>query len=259
MKISIVINCDTRPQNDKFLGENLGGCVNEDFILDGLINKVNFFSDFDREIIVCVDEHSILSITLLDALRHIADVLLIRKHTNEPNFNDWNYWRALAMASGDIVCHMDQDTAAFTINKEYVQELISHLDNHKFISYPSFWSPNPIHDDSFGGKYWASTRFFLCKRETLKLDELAKCIEEPEWMYEKYGDSPRRCNWTEHYLSKINDNSVFYPPIELEKGAIFSWGSYKQGTLEMLNSMPYNEVKEWIYKHPIHYPNDIDA
>jgi hypothetical protein len=258
VKISIVINCDTRSQNDSFGGSNLMGCVSEDFLTHGVANKIAFFNGFEKEIIVCVDEHLVLPIMVLDAIRHMSDVLLIRKHTSEVNFNDWNYHRALSLATGDIICHVDQDTACFTSNQDYVNELISHLNNHKFVSYPSHWTPKPVHDDSFGGKYWASTRFFLCKRESLKLDELAKCIEEPEWMYEKYGDSPRRCDWTEHFLAKINGNSVFYPPVELHKGAIFSWGTYKSGALAMLNNMQYEYVKQWIlHNGGITYPCDV--
>jgi len=58
----------------------------------------------------------------------------------------------------------------------------------------------------------------------------------------------------------INEDSVFYPPIELHKGAIFSWSKYKTGTLAMLNQLNYEEVKQWIlHRDGIKYPVDIDC
>lgn len=260
MKLSIVINCDTRAQNNTFGGNNLTGVVNEDFLVDGVLNKHKFFSGFDKEIIVYVDRHNDIPDDVLSKLHDISDTLVVRKHTDEISFNDYNYHRALSLATGDIVFHLDQDTACFTNSQEYVQELIAHLDNHKFVSYPSHWTPKPVHDESFGNRTWASTRFFLCKRETLKLDELKNCIDDPEWGYQKYGDSPRRCNWTEHYLTLINNDSCFYPPVELHKGAIFSWSSYKSGTLNMLNNASYEQVKQWIiHRGSIQYPCDVKA
>ena len=261
MLLSLCINVDTRKgfQEESSNAEHMfEGCRSEDFLIEGVINKLNFFKGFDIETIVHVDEHEPLPVAILDRLRTMVDTLVVRKHTDEISFNDWTYLRTLRLATGDIICHVDQDTACFTSGKEYVQELIDHLGAHRLVSYPSHWSPNPVHDDSFEGKFWASTRFFLCKRETLKLDELAKCIEDPEWMYEKYGDSPRRCNWTEHYIAKINGNSVFYPPVELHKGCIFSWSSYKRGVLGALNNIEYEAVKQWVlHRGGIQYPVDV--
>jgi hypothetical protein len=261
MKISVCINVDTR---DGFEGESstaehmFEGCRSADFLVAGVLNKMKFFDGFDKEIILHVDEHNTLPNEILCRLREITDTLVVRKHTHEISFNDWTYLRTLQLATGDIICHVDQDTACYTDSKDYVQELIDSLEGFRFVSYPSHWTPHPVHDDSFQNKFWASTRFFLCKKETLKLDELAKCIEEPEWMYAKYGDSPRRCNWTEHYLAKINDNDVYYPPIQLHRGAIFSWASYKTGTLNMLNNAAYEGVKQWIiHRGGIQYPVDV--
>lgn len=257
MTISIVINCDTRKPRDE-ANEMFSGTVNADFLVHGVWNKLKFFSGFKIECILYIDEHLELSKEDIDIIKPLCSTLVIRKHTEELSFNDWNYYRALSLASGDVICHFDQDTAAYTSSKDYVDELIKHLDDYKFVCYPSHWTPYPTHDDSFEGKFWASTRFFMCKRETLKLDELKKCIEEPEWMYEKYGDSPRRCNWTEHFLAKINGNSVLYPPMQLHKGAIFSWSKYKTGTLQMLNELDYELVKQWILHHGnIVYPCDV--
>src|SRR5690349_5464414 len=118
MKLSIVINCDTRTENNKFTGNNLGGCVNNDFLKDGMINKIKFFEGFEKEVIIYVDEHALIETETLEWFQRISDTLIIRKHTQEEHFNDWNYIRALQMASGDIVVHIDQDTALFTSGKE---------------------------------------------------------------------------------------------------------------------------------------------
>ena len=258
MKLSIVINADTREQKDD-IGGMFSGTVNMDYLTHGVINKILFFKGFeDKEIILHIDEHNKLPKETIAEIAGLVDKLIIHPHTDEASFNDWNYHRALSAATGDIVCHVDQDTACFTSGKEYIDELISHLGNFSFVSYPSHWTPRAVQDESFGKRTWASTRFFICRKESLKLDELANCINEPEWGYSKYGDSPRRCNWTEHFLSLCNNDSVFYPPIELHKGAIFSWSSYKTGTLETLNNTDYETVKQWIlHRGGVQYPVDI--
>jgi len=254
--ISIVINCDTRPEKGTVDGL-FSGTSNEDYLTDGIFNKINLFKGFDVETILFIDEHLPVPEKTLEYVRSIVDTVVIRKHTNENSFNDYNYLSALSLARGEIVCHFDQDTACFTSGKEYIEELISNLDIHKFVSYPSHWSPRAVHDPSFGNRTWASTRFFMCKRETLKFDVLRACIEEPEWAYATFGDSPRRCNWLEHFLTLSNNDSCYYPPIELHKGAIFSWGSYEKYTLRRLNELSYPEIREWLNSHPIVYPNDI--
>lgn len=254
--LSIVINCDTRPNRDEQTGL-LGGVCSEDFLTDGIFNKVKAFDGFDKEVIVYIDQHNPVSETTLNYIRTLADVVVLRNHTNENSFNCYNYLRALFVSSGDIVCHLDQDTNIFVSGKGYIEELISNLDTHAFVSYPSHWTPKPVHDESFGKRTWASTRFFMCKRAALKWDELLNCVAEPEWGYAKYGDSPRRTNWLEHFLTLVNNDSCYYPPMEPEKGLIFTWGKYEQWTLRRLNELPYNEVKDWVMQRGILYPVDV--
>ncbi|HRP30469.1 MAG TPA: hypothetical protein PKV73_01190 [Agriterribacter sp.] len=257
MKISLVINADSRPEKNT-ADSIFNGAVNLDFLTDGVFNKITFLKGFDFETILFVDVHNQIPERELNYIREICDCVVLRKHTSENNFNDYNYVSALSLARGEIIMHVDQDTACFTSGKEYVDELIAHLDNYKFVSYPSHWSPDAVADPSFGGFKWASTRFFFCRKESLKLDEIRKCIEEPNYGYEKYGDRPRRCNWTEHFLTLVNDNSCYYPPIELNKGAIFSWASYEKYTLRRLNELPYNEVVGYINERGgIQYPVDV--
>lgn len=261
MKVSIVVNCDTR---DGFLNSETSaehmfdGCKSKDFLTHGIRNKIKFFDGFDHEVILYVDEHGMIDRDFVEELHWLADSLVIRSHTSENNFNDYNYLRALFMASGDIICHVDQDTACFASSQQSVQNLIDLLNDFSFVSYPSHWSPRAVHDESFGKRTWASTRFFLCKRETLKWDVLLQCLKEPEWAYQTFGDSPRRLNWLEHFLSLANSDSVYYPPMNLDQLAIFSWKNYRSGVLKELNGMNYEGVKNFINNHGgIVYPNDL--
>ena len=268
--ISLVINADTRSGFNKSESSAeimLEGCRSIDFLIEGIKNKQKFFSGFDIETILYIDEHEPIPENVLNEIRSIVTTLVIKKHSKRyrdmvycHNFNDFHYLSALFMANGEIVFHADQDTACFTSNKESVQEMISMLDEHKFVSYPSHWTPNAITDPSFEGRTWASTRFFFCKRETLKFDTIIQCILNPDWAYKTFGDSPRKMNWLEHFLTLTNDNSAYYPPINLDKLAVFSWSKYITGTLGKLNAMNYGEVKNYIDRcGGICYPNDVQG
>jgi len=254
MLISLVINCDTRPERSS-VDKMFSGVVNEDFLTDGLFNKIKFFEGFDLEVIMYVDEHLPIPEETLNYIRSLATTVVIRKHTEEHLFNDLNYVRALQMATGDIIRHFDQDTAAFTGSKESVDFLIGLLDKYAYVSYPSHWSPIAVKDDSFNYR-WASTRFFMCKKETLNFPEIVKCLTDYEYFCQAYSPS-RICPWLEHVLGLIADSNVFYPPIETEKYSIFSWGSYDKYILRRLNELPYEEIKKFVYEKKIQYPVDL--
>lgn len=252
--ISVVVNCDNRSENnnEKGLGN---GVVSPDFLDEGIFNKIQFFKGFDIELIVYLDQHSPISDAAYKYLMTLTDKLVLSKHQDIPNQNDFNYQNALFLARGEYIVHFDQDTSAFTSGKEAVQEYLDLLETHKYISYPSHWTPNAVHDDSFNYK-WCSTRFFMCKRETIDFTELRKCQENYQYYIEKYKPS-RVCHWTEHLIGITAASSVFYPPINHEKLSIFSWGSYDRWLLKRLNNFTYDEVKGWLNDHPIQYPNDI--
>lgn len=259
MKLSIVINLDTRSQND--LAEHMfAGCVNTDFLVDGVVNKIQAFDGFDKEVIVYIDEHNAVEVDIFRQLSAMCDTLCIRKHTSEINFNDWNYLRALQLATGDIVIHFDGDASMFSKSKEATGRFLDLLNSHDFVSYPSYWSPTAVHDETFD-HVWCSTRFFMCKRSSFDFEEIIKCANDYQYWCERYPVN-RKCFWLEHWIgsiAKYREQSVYYPPLDLDNIAIFSWGSYKSGTLKQLNEMDYEQVKQWIYNHPIHYPVDIDA
>lgn len=256
--ISLIINADTRSTRDSDNGM-FNGVVSNDFLTDGIYNKIKFFEGFDIETIVFIDEHNPLSEDTLSYLRKLCDTVVIRKHTNENSFNDYNYLSAFALARGQYIAHFDQDTAAFTNGKESIQYMLDLLEDYKFVSYPSIWSPNPVEDTSFNNFWWASTRFFICKKETIRITELENCIKEPEYCYEKYGDRPRRCNWTEHFISHMNNNLVYYPQIQVNNYTIFTWERYERYTLRRLNEFSYDKIIEWHNSHPIFYPNNVNA
>lgn len=261
-KISLVINCDTRngfQHPDSSAETMFDGCRSLDFLIDGVKNKKNLFDGFELETILWIDQHLEITSSKLEIIRDLVDTLVIRNHTSEPNFNDFNYISALQIARGDIVCHMDQDCAVFTSSSYPIQNLINLLDQYDYISYPSYWSPSAVSDPTFNFM-WASTRFFMCKRETLDFTEIIKCQRNYEYYIETYNPS-RVCHWLEHILGGISakrGKGVYYPPMDIDNYTIFSWGSYKSGTLKYLNELGYTAIREWLNAHPIVYPNDIN-
>lgn len=265
LECSVIINVDSRPERDS--NENMfNGVVNRDFMYEGIINKRNLFKGFDAEFIVFVDEHEPLTEKELHDLKEVSDTLIIRKHdkrfediTEFAAFNDLNFLQGLFQARGKYVFHFDGDVAAFTISPEPIREMINWLEQYDYVSYPSMWSPNPVDDASFGGKYWASTRFFCCKRSTLDFSELLKCQLDYEYWKTTY-PVPRLCHWLEHLLSSIawtKGKGVFYPPIQFEKFILFTWSNYQKYTLQRLNNQTFEEVNNWVCSKDYHYPCDL--
>jgi hypothetical protein len=269
--ISIVINADTRSgfeDSETTAAEMFNGCRSLDFLTDGIINKINFFDGFEREVILFVDEHNPIPESVMERIRTMASTVVVRKHDKRFNdiveyqkFNDLNYLAALQLARGEYVAHFDQDCAAFSRNRDTIFKLIEHLKDHDYVSYPSIHTPVAVADPSFDYS-WASTRFFMCKRETLDFTEIQKCLLDSDFLYTNYPAS-RHCPWLEHILgllAKYNGKGVYYPPIELNDYSIFCWNKYKAGTLSKLNRSPYDEVKNYINDcGGIVYPADITA
>jgi len=258
-EISVVINCDTRGERNQQTGL-FNGVVNDDFLTDGVFNKIAFFKGFDIETIVFIDEHNPVDEKTLSYLRSICDTVVVRKHTHEEKFNDNNYISALSLARGKYVAHFDQDVAAFTRGKESVEYMMGLLEQYDYISYPSYWSPNPVHDVNYD-YWWCSTRFFMCKKETLDFTEIKKCLFDGDYLYGKYPASVRN-QWLEHILgliAKYNGKGVYYPPIQTQNYTIFTWERYETYTLRRLNEFTYDQIFEWHGSHPIFYPNNCNA
>lgn len=261
LDISCVINVDTRAECEKNKGM-FNGCLSRDFLVEGVFNKVKLFDGFSKEIIVFVDEHEPIEEKTLAAMRKICDTLIIRKHNkkfedndNFSAFNDFNYLQALFQARGKYVFHFDGDVAAFTESPEPIKEYIALLDKYDFVSYPSYWSPNPVDDPSFENHFWVSTRFFCCKRSTLDFTELIKCQLDYDYWKQKYPRA-RLCHWLEHLLATKPGN-VYYPPLEFERFILFVWENYEQYILQRLNNQPFKEVYDWVCSKNYHYPNNL--
>jgi len=255
--ISIVLNADTRPVDLEFQGLTKGPRSRDFISRSALENKRKFFEGFDIEMIVHLDEHEPLSHEQYDVLHELCDAVVVRKHTRhyrdcDPfnGFNDINYLQALSMARGSYVAHFDQDMMAFAKDKSAVQMMMAEVDSgrYKFICNPSVNTPHPCHAPEYVGKFWASTRFFFCKRESLDLGALEHAIREPQWLYENYGRPPRENNWTEGFLGVLSNYSVLYPKPEIDSWAIFPWMKYVDGTIDRLSTMPYGQVASLIYK-----------
>lgn len=268
--ISVIVNLDSRhgvgDQVTTFTGHN-DGARSWDFMTDGLENKRRFFAGFDHELIAYIDETVRVPDAILNRVRELSDCVVIRKHFTDYRdcrpfnlANDIRFLQALMMATGDTIAHFDADCAAFAREKSAVDGWLAHLETHKFVSYPSQWSPRPVDDPSFGPHTWASTRSFACRRETLRFDEIERGLREPEWMWQKYGEPLRKLNWMEHTLARLNEDSVIYPPRDDENMLIFCWSRYTAGTLATLNALPYGDVLNCIrIWGGIHYPNDVET
>jgi len=255
--ISVVLNVDTRPVRSTFQGLHKGVSSRDFLRTPGLINKRNFFKGHEIELIVFVDEHDPLTAEEYFDLHTHADCVVVRKHRkyyrgSEPfsAFNDVNYLQALSMARGEYVAHFDQDMAAFSADPSTVDWMLHTLEfNHaRFISYPSVNHPAPCHAPEYENKWWASTRFFICKRETLDFTVLERALRDPQWFYSTYDRPPRENPWTEQFLGIMAKYAVLYPHPNLESWAVFPWMTYRDGTLEKLNAMSHNEVAAAIHR-----------
>ncbi len=255
--ISVVLNCDTRPVSLAFQGLHKGVRSRDFLRTAGLLNKRNFFKGHEIELIVFVDEHEPLTAEEYYDLHTHADCVVIRKHSKYYRganpfsaFNDVNYLHALSMVRGEHVAHFDMDMAAFSADGSVADWMLGMLESgmHKFISYPSVNAPAPCHAPEYLDKWWASTRFFMCKRETLDFTVLERAIRDPQWFYSTYDRPPRENPWTEQFLGIMGDYQVLYPLPSLESWAVFPWMNYRDGALEKLNSMTHDQVAAAIHR-----------
>ena len=269
--ISIVINLDTRPGIfDEFTTAEvmLKGTRSIDFLTDGVRNKSKFFDGYEKEVVLFVDTHEMLPPTTMKEMSDIADVVVISRHAEYynvcdlyPKHNDIRYLQALFMARGKYIAHFDADTAAFCNDKSVISDWIRDVDcgKYDYISYPSHWSPVAIDDPDFSDYMWASTRFFFCRRDILKFDEIIRCLSDNVYLYEKY-PAKRHCPWLEHILGLMSSREkVFYPKIEPNRYLIFSWNGYRRGRLAEMNSWEYSQVQSFLMGKGINYPNDVDG
>jgi hypothetical protein len=269
MRISVVINGDTRPGLFESGPTGAKTTMSIDYLKEGVDNKLNFFRGHEVESHLYIDIHEPLSKEDLWDISQRVDDLTLHKHTEKygsmdyyPTHIDLNMLTALIQARGDFVAHFDWDMAAFRNEGSNVVDTWTGWLNegkYDYISYPSNYSPRASNDPGFNYD-WASTRFFLCKRSALDHTEIMKCLNNAEYLYEKYGaGSERKCYWMEHILGMIaGKGRVFYPPLNVGDHMIFSWSKYFNGVFGALNKMSYGDVSKYVQSCAgIHYPCDV--
>lgn len=276
--LSVVINVDSRPT---FLDDvtatsavdasvKSGGTRSVDYMIAGVENKLRFLEEYEKEVIVFVDLIEPLppeAKAYLDenlANGRLAKVIYSRHDERYdgnffPYWNDITYAHALVLARGTIIVHFDGDTAAFKRDRRHLDAWIGRLERGEaaYICNPSKHSPGPVDDPNFDYR-WASTRFFMARRESFDFSEVMRCLRDSTYLYRTYGDRKMKCPWLEHILGLMAKQEVWYPPRDDGNLLVFCWARYRRGTLAHLNSLPFDEVARYVARcGGIQYPCDV--
>jgi hypothetical protein len=223
----------------------------------GIIMAQNFFNGYDIETVLCVDEHAPIPQFVLEAWDGLTQTGRLQKLIVKPvdrtryRWNDALYNDSLRLAGSRYVCHLDQDTALFRqLNCDIVAQYLRWLDSgFKYICQPH----------NGGDMMWhASTRFFICKRETLDFPEIERCLDQ-NYVNRKYGKE-WWCPCAEHVLGLLaGPGKVLYPPLQPDDYLIWSWVKYYKGLLPQLNQMTYEQVRDYAMDCGLHGPMDLIA
>ncbi len=257
--ISVVINADNRhgyKNHVSTVGEfgegSLQGVRSLDFLTESLKNKMNFFRGHDCQCIMYVDQHEEFPDGLFMQIAEIAHSYgngsrLICKSHNRTKYKWYDYItiEALKWATGDFVVHFDNDSNAIkTDDCDIVDAYIDLLDSgYKYICQP--W--NGVGDKMT----WASTRFFICKRETLDFSAIEQAILQDPLM-------GKRNPCLEFALAVlVGEENVLYPPREDEKYLIWSWAKYHSGTMKRLNEMNPEDALKRVLELGVHGAQDV--
>lgn len=253
-RVSIVVNCDTRKGwLDMFTGikdygdSNLCGCRSSDFLLEGVQNKIRFFEGCELEVVLFVDVHEQIPPEIMDRITgmrergEITKLILSSVDHSQHRWNDRVFIEALRHATFDYVAHFDGDAAAFRRPRfPLIENYLRWLDEgYKFIC-----QQTPLSKEQHKMEH-ASTRFFLCKRETLDLDESERLLDD-RYRAQKYPGKHLPC--FEHILGEMSGSTVFYPPSDNDNFVVVNWVHYWRGVLGRLNRMPYDDVKRYIFE-----------
>lgn len=253
--LSIVINGDTRigwlTKESSSIGENhpggQDGARSVDFLLEGVKNKMNFFRGHKTQCILYVDLHEPIPDEFFKQMYDLVESygnnskLIIKEHNRTRHrWYDYIYIEALKEADGDYIVHFDTDTAAFRTDEcDIIERYFKWLDEgYKYVCYPTEQQPN--------ADYWASTRFFITKRETLHVEDLEDCINN-DYLYKTYGRiryDPYPCVLEHSIGLRVKEGEILYPPREDENYIIFCWVTYLKGTLKRLMELPYSEIQK---------------
>ena len=254
--ISVVINSDTRQgykdedtKVGKFNHNPLNGTRSVDFLVEGLKNKMNYFRGYPCQCIMYIDRHEEIDSEvwqeILDTVMSYGNnsKLVFKEHQrSRGRWYDYITLEALKLATGDYVVHMDNDSNAFRSDEsDIIEKYIKWLDE----GYKYVCSPVP---EGHRGFFWATTQFFICKRETLNFAEIERCFAN-DYLANNYGRisyDPYPC-CLEHTIGlMVREGEVLYPTREDDSYAIFCWWEYKKGLLKKLNEMPYKKAFEYI-------------
>jgi hypothetical protein len=255
--ISVVVNSDTRhgykdehTKVGKLSHMPLNGTRSIDFLSEGVKSKMNFFRGHQTQCILYIDEHEEVSeelrLELTDMVRSYGNEskIVCRPHDrSRRRWYDYITIEALKLADGDYVVHFDSDSNAFrSDDSDIIEKHFDWLDGgYKYICSPV----PPQHKEQY---YWATTQFFMCKKETLNLVEVEKCFDNG-YLLKNYGrmsNNPSPC-CLEHTIGlMVKEGEVFYPPRDVDSYIIFCWWEYVAGILKKLNNMSYTEVRDYI-------------
>lgn len=258
--ISVVINADTRPGwresvftvGDRGQG-SLQGCRSIDFLFEGVRNKMDFFRGYKTQCILCIDEHETIPHSEMMEISQ-----LVHSYGNESSISigshdrtrfrwyDYITIEALRKAEGEYIVHFDADANAAR-RRDDCNIVDSYFCWLKSNEYEFICQPSDLTYEQHK-MYWASTRFFICKRESLHLDDIESCLDN-EYLFSKYGGrhySPHPC-CLEHTLGIIAGHGrVLYPPREDDQYLVWNWSRYYEGTLKWINESSYNDVRRYI-------------
>jgi hypothetical protein len=259
--ISLVINCDTRIGylNDKstigdFGGGSLQGVRSLDLLTDGIAQKINFFRGYNLQVILYIDLHEGIDVAplleindMVNACGNNSKVICKPHNREEYKWNDKLYIEALRLAEGDYIVHFDGDSNAYRKDDcDIIERYFKWLDEgYKYICQPWDRIGDPM--------YHASTRFLICKRETLDLPQIEKAI----YWGEVNGLRNPCLEFTIAGLA--GSETVLYPPREDSDYIVFCWARYYGGLLKHLNNLSYEGVKEYILGCGLFGSHDIIA
>jgi len=263
--ISLVINCDTRPGLHAPLSRvggdggqgSLHGCRHADFLTDGITNKINFLAGHKLQVIVYIDEHEPLPPAAREELTAWyqagrIDHLVCKPHDRRRHrWYDHIYLDALALATGEHVCHFDQDTAALRApGADPAAEAIAALDAGEC---DFFCQPCAV---AGHGMWWASTRFFISR--PLAVPELRRCLDNT-YLAQKIGPRPQSPCCLEQTLGLLAGlGRVRYPP-QTPDWVVWHWAHYHAGTLGWLNQASYEQARDYLLRRcgGLHGANDV--
>lgn len=218
----------------------LPGCRSLDFLTEGIRNKVRFFdnanSNYEVEHIVVIDEvqpvPDFLPLFINNTptkKNHSIKVVVRKFDKSKTRWNDHLYIESLRLAPDcDYIAHFDQDTAAFAAkNFDPLEFFVWGGLDFMGVTYVSVPYKHQ-HPESYDLMKLASTRFFLCERESLNLDEAEKCVQDIQYAHKYYRhlnrNAGRRLPCLEHVLGYMaGENSVCYPTWNPALFMIFCW------------------------------------